>query len=134
VNWCSGGVGSEQGCTVEAGVGFIVAGAGLARHGVRGAEHRGVLWRCQGASNTWPCYSAEVLAPAEQPNVRILPYDLCKISSQHLELSSSCEFQGKIGSGLEDMVAPSLVCLHCSSHDKTDAKPCQTTLVWFQTF
>jgi hypothetical protein len=64
----------------------------------------------------------------------ILPYDLCKISSLYLELSSSCEFQGEIGSGLEDMVAPSLVCLHCSSHDKTDAKPCQKTLVWFQTF
>jgi hypothetical protein len=69
-----------------------------------------VLWRCQGASNRWPCYSAQVLAPAEQPNVRIFPYDLCKFSSLHLELSSSCEFQGKIGSGLEDMVAPSLVC------------------------
>jgi hypothetical protein len=66
--------------------------------------------------------------------MRILPYDLCKISSLHLELSSSCEFQGEIGSGLEDMVAPSLVCLPCSSRDKTDAKPCQTTLVWFQTF
>jgi hypothetical protein len=66
--------------------------------------------------------------------MRILPYDLCKISSLHLELSSSCKFQGEIGSRLEDMVAPSLVCLHCSTRDKTDAKPCQTTLVWFQTF
>jgi hypothetical protein len=65
--------------------------------------------------------------------VRILPYDLCKISSLHLELSSSCEFQGEIGSGLEDMVAPILVCLHCSPRDKTDAKPCQMTLLWFQT-
>jgi hypothetical protein len=66
--------------------------------------------------------------------VRVFPYDLRKISSLHLELSSSCEFQGEIESSLEDMVAPSLVCLHCSSRDKTDAKPCQTTLVWFQTF
>jgi hypothetical protein len=115
--------GRERGC-----------GVGVARRGVRGAECRGVLWHCQGASNTWSCYSAQVLAPAEQPNVRILPYDLCKISSLQLELSSSCEFQGEIGSSLEDMVAPSLVCLHCSSRDKTDAKPCQTTLVWFQTF
>jgi hypothetical protein len=64
--------------------------------------------------------------------MRILPYDLCKISSLHLELSSSCEFQGEIGSGLEDMVAPSLVCLHYSPRDKIDAKLCQTTLVWFQ--
>jgi hypothetical protein len=70
------------------------------------------------------------LAPAEHPNVRILPYELCKISCLHLELSSLCEFQGEIRSGLEDMVVPSLVCLHCSSRDKTDAKPCQTTLVW----
>jgi hypothetical protein len=134
VNWRSGRVGSERRCTVEIGVGFIVAGAGLARRGARGAERWGVLWRCQGASNTWPCYSAQVPTPAELPNGRILPYDLCKISSLHLELSSSCEFQGEIGSGLEDMVAPSLVCLHCSSCDKIDVKPCQTTLVWFQTF
>jgi hypothetical protein len=66
--------------------------------------------------------------------VRILPYVLRKISSLHLELSSSCEFQGEIRFGLEDMVAPSLVCLHCSPHDKTDAKPCHTTPVWFQIF
>jgi hypothetical protein len=48
------------------------------RRGARGAERRGVLWRCQGASNTWMCSSAQVLAPAEQPNVQILLYDLCK--------------------------------------------------------
>jgi hypothetical protein len=66
--------------------------------------------------------------------VQILSQDLCKISSLHLELSSSCEFEGEIGSGLEDMVVPSLVCLHCSSRNKTDAKPFQTTQVWFQTF
>jgi hypothetical protein len=29
VNWRSGGVGSERGCTVEAGVGFIVVGASV---------------------------------------------------------------------------------------------------------
>jgi hypothetical protein len=130
VNSCSGWVGSERRCTVKAGVVFIVAGAGvgmgLVRRGARGhgAERRGVLWRCQGTSNTWLLHSAHVLAPAEQPNMRILPYILCMISSLHLRLPSSCEFQGEIGSGWEDMVAPSLVCLHCSSHDKTDAKPC----------
>jgi hypothetical protein len=64
--------------------------------------------------------------------VRILPYVLCKVSSLHLELSSSCEFQGEIWPSLEDMVAPSLVCLHCLPRDKIDVKPCQTTLVWFQ--
>jgi hypothetical protein len=31
VNWRSGGVGSERGCTVEAEVGFIVTDAGLSR-------------------------------------------------------------------------------------------------------
>jgi hypothetical protein len=51
VNWRSGGVESERGCTVKALVGFIGAGAGtdtgsrLARRGARGAERRGVLWR-----------------------------------------------------------------------------------------
>jgi hypothetical protein len=129
---------SERGRTIEASVGFICAGAGVGtslawRGTARRAERRGVLWCCQGALNMWLCYSARVLAPAEHPNVRILPYGLCKISSLHLELPSSCEFQGEIGSGLEDMVALSLVCLYCSSRDKTDAKPCQTTLVWFQT-
>jgi hypothetical protein len=47
VNWRSGGVESERGCTVKALVGFIGAGAGtgsrLARHDARGAERRGVL-------------------------------------------------------------------------------------------
>jgi hypothetical protein len=56
VNSCSGRVGSERGHTVETGVGFIAASAGV---GVgltqRGAERRGMLWRCQGASNTWSC-------------------------------------------------------------------------------
>ena len=48
VNWRSGGVGSARGCTVEVGVGFIATGAPE-------TERQGVLWRCQGASNTWPC-------------------------------------------------------------------------------
>jgi hypothetical protein len=98
----------------------------LARRGAHGAER-------QGASNTWLCYSAQVVAPAEHPNVRILLYGMCKISSLHLELPSSCEFQGEIGSGLEDMVAPSLVCLHCSTRDKTGVNSCQTVLALVQT-
>jgi hypothetical protein len=76
VNWRSGEVESERGSTVEASVGFIGAGAGTgwAWSGmVRGAERRGMLWRCQGASNTWTFPSARVLTPAEQPNVRISP-------------------------------------------------------------
>jgi hypothetical protein len=75
VNLRSGGVVSERGCTVKAGVGFIGAGVGtgtgscLARGGAWGAERRGMLWLRQGASNTWPFPSARVLALAEQQNV-----------------------------------------------------------------
>jgi hypothetical protein len=79
MNLCSGGVESERGCTVKAEVGFIGARAGmgtgscLAWRDVRRAEHRGVLRRRQGVSNTWPFPSAHVLALAKQPNVRISP-------------------------------------------------------------
>jgi hypothetical protein len=45
----------RAGHTVEAGVGFIATGVGLTWRGARGAERWGVLWRCQGASNTWSC-------------------------------------------------------------------------------
>jgi hypothetical protein len=104
-----------------------MAPAGLWRDAGHEGRASGVLWRAQSASNTWPLLSALVLAPAEQPNVRISPYGLCKISFLYLGLPSSCKFQGKIGSGLEDMVAPSLVCLHCST------RSCQTVLAWVQT-
>jgi hypothetical protein len=78
MNWRSGEVESERGSTVEASVGFIGTGVGggtgLAWRGmVRRAEHRGMLWRCQGASNTRPFPSFRVLTPTEQPNVRISP-------------------------------------------------------------
>jgi hypothetical protein len=79
VNLRSGGVRSERGCTVKAEVSFIGVGMGagmgscLARRGARGAERRGMLWRRQGVSNTWPFPSAHVLALVEQPNVRISP-------------------------------------------------------------
>jgi hypothetical protein len=100
----------------------------------RGAEHQGVLWHCQGRSNTCSFLSARVLALAEQPNVWISPYELCKISSLHLGLPSLCQFQVKIWSSLGDMVAPSQGCRHCSTWDKTCVKPCKTVLVWFQNF
>jgi hypothetical protein len=87
-------------------------GVGTARGCARGLSTEGVLWRCQGASNTWTCSSAQVLAPAEVTNVRISPKVFCKISSWHLGLASSCKFQWKICPSLQDMGAPSLVCLH----------------------
>jgi hypothetical protein len=76
-----------------------MASAGLWRDAGHAGRASGVLWRAQSASNTWPLLSALVLALAEQPNVRISPYGLCKISSLHLGLPSSCKFQGKIGFG-----------------------------------
>jgi hypothetical protein len=42
---------------------------GTARGCTRGLRAGGVLWRCQGASNTWSCSSARVLASAELQNV-----------------------------------------------------------------
>jgi hypothetical protein len=78
------------------------------------AERRGRALARQDVSNTWPCSSARVLAPAELQKVRILPNVLCKISSWHLGLASLCKFQWKICPRSQDMWAPSLVCLHCS--------------------
>jgi hypothetical protein len=46
---------------------------GLSRLYRCGAESRGVLWHCQGTSNTWPFLSVRVIALAEQPNVWISP-------------------------------------------------------------
>jgi hypothetical protein len=75
VNWRSGEVESERVRRVEASGGFIGAGVGgehgfvLVRRGARGAEHRGVLWRCQGTSNTWAFVSAPVQTSAEIANV-----------------------------------------------------------------
>ena len=90
VNLRSSGVESERGCTVKASVGFIGAGVGvgvgvgvgegscLARRDARGVECRGVLWRRQGASNTWAFVSASVQTLAGITNVRILPRVLRK--------------------------------------------------------
>jgi hypothetical protein len=77
VNLRLGGAESERGCMVKALVGFIGTGvgarSGVVRRGARGAERRGVLWHCKGASNMWHFLSARVLALAEQPNMRISP-------------------------------------------------------------
>jgi hypothetical protein len=44
-------------------------GVDTARGCACGLSAEGVLWRCQGASNTWSCSSAQVLALAEVTNV-----------------------------------------------------------------
>jgi hypothetical protein len=74
---CSDEVESERGCTVEALAGFIGAdagsGTGLAWRGAgRASRAPGVLWRGQGASNTWRCFTALVQTLAEITNMRIL--------------------------------------------------------------
>jgi hypothetical protein len=66
--------------------------------------------------------------------MQILPKIMCQVSSLSLGLSSLCEFQVKIWSGVGDMVVPSQVCLDCSARDKTHVKPCQMVLVWVQIF
>jgi hypothetical protein len=94
---------SERGSTVKASVRFIGAGVGAGSasrgSGVRGRAPGRAL-ACQGRSNTCSFPSALVQALAEQPNVRISPKVLCKISSLHLGLPSWCEFQVKIWSSL----------------------------------
>jgi hypothetical protein len=129
------GWGWERARAYDQGLGrFYRRGRGRRAARACGAERWGVLWHCQGRLNTCSFLSARVLALTEEPNVRISPYDLCKISSLHLGLPSLCEFQVKIWSSLGDMVAPSQGCRNCSTQDKTCVKPCQTVLVWFQNF
>jgi hypothetical protein len=62
-------------------VAFIDAGAGVGARLCAWAERRGRALACQGASNTWSCSSALVLAPAKLQSVQISPNVLCKISS-----------------------------------------------------
>jgi hypothetical protein len=104
-------------------------GVGTAWGCLRGRSAEGVLWHRQGASNTWSCSSARVLAPAELQNVRISPNVLCKISSWHLGLDSLCKSQWKICPSLQDMWAPSLICLHCSPAIKL--MPIHVKRPWF---
>jgi hypothetical protein len=80
---CSSEVESAWGRMAEALVCFIGTCAGNARArlgATRGARGRalGVLWRVQGASNTWRCSSALVQKLAEIANVRILAKIRCR--------------------------------------------------------
>jgi hypothetical protein len=138
-----------------ANIGKLVLGLGQGRAGVYGRDRGGlysrgrghgrrvgtargcalrlsaasVLWRCQCASNTWSCSSAQVLAPGKVTTVRISPKVLCKISSWHLGLASLCKIQWKIYPSLQGMWAPSLVCLHCSP--ATKMMPNRVKWQWF---
>jgi hypothetical protein len=84
---------------VDARVGFIGAGAGHGVGGPFGATRgmRGRAGACSGelrARRTRGSFLLPVFFPLlSGQNVRILPYRLWEISSLHLELPSSCEFQ-----------------------------------------
>jgi hypothetical protein len=118
---------------------FIAAGAGvgagLARRGA--ARVAGAPRACSGAPEHvehvcvcfCPCSNA-----CWDHKLANLAKVLCKISSWHLGLASSCKFQGKIFPRSQDMWAPSQVCRHYSSRDKTDVNPCQMALAWVQIF
>jgi hypothetical protein len=100
--------------------------------GTRGA-HRACSGEPRARRTRSRCFLPLFLRLLSSQTCESCPYGLCKIFSLRLGLPSSCKFQGKIGSGLEDMVAPSLVCLHYLTRDKTGANSCQTVLAWFQT-
>jgi hypothetical protein len=138
-NSSSGWVSDAQGCTVEAGMAFIATGAGVgagfARHGA--ARVAGALRAFSGApehvEHVCVCFCPCSNACWDQKHADLAKV-LCKISSWHLGLASSCKFQGKICPRSQDMWAPSQVCRHCSSRDKTDVNPCQMALAWVQIF
>jgi hypothetical protein len=133
-NSCSGWVRSARGCTVETGVGFIAAGMGvgarLTRRGLRArAERRGCALVLPGRVEHVVVFICPSSCACKAPKRVNLAKCLVQISSWHLELASSCEFQGKIWPSLEYMVAPSLVCLHCSP--ATKKMPNRVKRPWF---
>jgi hypothetical protein len=102
---CAGGAESERGSTINASVCFIGTGAGVGA--VSGVVRRGRVGPSAGVCSSMLGQVEHVCvffcpsqALAEQPNVRISPKILCKVSSMSLGLSSLCEFQVKIWSGL----------------------------------
>jgi hypothetical protein len=138
-NLSSGWVSDARGHTVEVGVAFIDVGAGvgagLARRGV--ARAGGAPRACSGApervEHVCVCFCPCSNACWDHKRANLAKV-LCKISSWHLGLASSCKFQGKICPRSQDMWAPSQVYRHYSSQDKTDVKPCQMVLAWVQIF
>jgi hypothetical protein len=139
VNSSSGWVSGARGCTVEAGMAFIGAGAGVdARLARRGAACVGGAPRaCSGVPERIEhvgvcfCFCSTACRDYKRAN---LAKGLVQISSWHLGLATMCEFQWEICPSLGDMRAPSWVCRHCSIRDKTDIKPCQMVLASVQNF
>jgi hypothetical protein len=139
VNLSSSEVESERGCTVEASVGFIGAGAGVGM----GLAWRGVVCAgpsagaCSGAPERVEhmgvcfCLCSNACRDHKRAN---LTKGLVQISSWHLGQAIMCEFRWEICPKSQDMGAPSQCCRHCSTRGKTRVKTCQTALASVQTF
>jgi hypothetical protein len=126
------GRGRERARVYGQGLGWFYR-RGVRHHAARAcrAERRGVPWHARAGQTRVRFFLLEFKCLLSSQTCESRP-KTCKISSLHLGLSSLCEFQVKIWSGLGDMVAPSQGCRHCSTRDKTCVKPCQSVLVWFQ--
>jgi hypothetical protein len=135
LGWVSG----ARGCTVEARMAFISAGARVdASLAWPGASRVGGAPRaCSGAPERVEhvgvcfCLCSSVCRDHKCAN---LAKGLVQISSWNLGLATMCEFQWEICPSLGDMRAPSWVCRQCSTRDKTDVKPCQMVLASVQIF
>jgi hypothetical protein len=110
--------------------GFYRRGRGAARVG-------GAPWACSGTpervEHVGVCFCLYSNACRDHKRAN-LAKGLVQISSWHLGLATICEFQQKICPSLGDMRAPSWVCRHCSTWDKTDVNPCQMVLASVQIF
>jgi hypothetical protein len=112
VNLRSSEVESERGCTVEAGMTFIGAGAGMdTRLARRGAACVGGAPRsCSGApdriEHVGVCFCLCSNACRDHKHAN-LAKGLVQISSWHLGLAIMCEFQWEIRPKSQDMGAPS---------------------------
>jgi hypothetical protein len=115
-----GWVTDARGCTVDARMAFIATGAGVgAGLAWRGAVRVGGAPRaCSGVpdrvEHVCVCFCPCSNACWDHKRANLAKV-LCKISSWHLGLASSCKFQGKICPRSQDMWAPSQVYRHCSS-------------------
>jgi hypothetical protein len=137
VNLSSSEVESERGCTVEASVGFIGAGAGVGM----GLAWRGVVCAgpsagaCSGAPERVEhmgvcfCLCSNACRDHKRAN---LTKGLAQIYSWHLGLGIMCDFQWEICPSSQDRRAPNRVCRHCSPQDKMDVKSCQMVLALVQ--
>jgi hypothetical protein len=123
-NSSSGWVSGSWGCTFEAGMAFIGAGAGVDVRLVRRRAARvgGAPRVCSGApecvEHVGVCFCL-CSSTRRDHNRANLTKGLVQISSWHLGLASLCKFQWKICPRSQDMWAPSQVCRHWSPVTKS---------------